>query len=256
MIKRFDRYELKYLLPIEQVDWIVEDLGEMTVPDPYGGLRGYPLVSLYYDSPGMDFFWAKVEGIKLRRKLRIRIYPADPIEETTHGMVEIKQRINRTVQKRRLKLSLEEAEALCRGERPDDELCDEDRQVAFEVHCMAAAMRLRPTCITAYHRKAFIGGLYEPGLRVTFDTDVRYRTHALTVNEQSVNHLLLPPDWAVMEVKCNNSVPDWVTSLLARHGCSLRRISKYCAGIALDREQHVLPLTIAGPLGMEMMRHG
>ena len=57
MIKRFNRYELKYIVRIDEVDRIIEDLRSMTEPDAHGGLEGYRVVSLYYDSPGLDFFW-------------------------------------------------------------------------------------------------------------------------------------------------------------------------------------------------------
>ena len=110
-IRRFNRYELKYVLPAWKCDAIIADLSEMTTPDTHDGARGYRIVSLYYDSPGLDFFWAKTDGIKFRRKLRLRLYPdQSDIERTTRGMVEIKQRINRTVQKRRLELPLAQAQ--------------------------------------------------------------------------------------------------------------------------------------------------
>lgn len=252
MIRRFNRYELKYIVRLDEVDRITADLESLTAPDPHGGAAGYRLVSLYYDSPGLDFFWAKVEGIKFRRKLRLRIYPEPAIETTAAGMVEIKQRVNRTVQKRRIKLGLEAAEQLCRGILPEGDLDPLDRQVASEVQYMVHAMHLSPTCITAYRRQAFQGGLYDAGLRVTFDTDVRYRVHALVVNQDAQNHLVLPPDWCIMEVKVNEAVPDWMTSLLARHGCQLTRVSKYCAGIAKGRGLDVMPLVIgSGPAGRQ-----
>jgi SPX domain protein involved in polyphosphate accumulation len=245
MIKRFNRYELKYIIPVQQADAIITDLEEMTEPDKYSGKKGYRLVSLYYDSPGLDFFWAKIEGIKFRRKVRLRIYQGEDIEAVTHGMVEIKQRINRTVQKRRLKLPLAEAQEFLSGSPIISAIDEMDRQVASEVQYMVHAMDLRPTCITAYHRKAFVGGRYEPGLRITFDTDLRARIHGLKVNNSAVNHLFAPPDWCIMEVKANDAVPDWVTFMLARHGCQLRRVSKYCAGLALLAGINVMPLAMA-----------
>jgi len=247
VIKRFNRYELKYIIPVTAAERIRADLRHVTVPDPYAGENGYPLISLYYDSPALDFFWNKIEGIKFRRKLRVRIYPANPIEATTHGMVEIKQRINRTVQKRRIYLPLEAAHLLCtRGDTPDLDLDEADLLVASEIRYMTESMQLLPTCITAYQRSAYMGGENDPGLRITFDTDVRYRTHALTVNETAENFAILPPDWCIMEVKANERVPDWVTSLISRHNCQLHRVSKYCAGIARSRSfDHLMALAMS-----------
>ena len=194
MIKRFNRYELKYLMPVVQAERIMDDLESMTTPDQHGGRKGYPVTSLYYDSPDLDCFWAKIEGIKFRRKLRIRIYPGSDIEAVNEGMLEIKQRMNRTVQKRRLKLPLEEGELLCRGRLDRNDLDPMDKQVASEIQYMVAAMHLVPAAITAYWRKAFVGGLYDAGLRITFDTDLRGRVHALKVNQKAINHLFAPPD--------------------------------------------------------------
>jgi SPX domain protein involved in polyphosphate accumulation len=247
VIRRFNRYELKYIVPLAKVDAIAADLESMTEPDEYGGADGYRVLSLYYDSPTFDFFWAKIEGIKFRRKLRLRIYPGDDVSSVTEGMVEIKQRINRTVQKRRVKLPLEQAELLCRGVLERDNLDALDQQVASEVQYMVRAMHLRPTAITAYRRRAFVGGLYDAGLRVTFDTHVGGRTHALKVDHDAQNHLFLPPDWSIMEVKVNDAVPDWVTSLLARHNCQLRRVSKYCAVLANEQQLDEIARTLALP---------
>jgi SPX domain protein involved in polyphosphate accumulation len=254
MIRRFNRYELKYFLPVSRCDRIIADLRAFTQPDPYGGETGYRVVSLYYDSPSLDFFWAKIEGIRFRRKVRIRIYPDQEtalegrgIESVDRGMVEIKQRTNRTVQKRRIELPLDEAEQLCRGTLQLPDLDPLDQQVASEIRYLANAMHLGPTCITSYRRRAFQGGLYDAGLRITFDTDLRCRIHALRVNENAENHLFAPPEFCIMEVKVNDAVPDWVTSLLARHDCQLRRVSKYCAGLAQTANIRVMPLAMAPP---------
>jgi SPX domain protein involved in polyphosphate accumulation len=229
VIKRFNRYELKYVLPVTTRDSIIDDLATLTTPDEHGGVAGYHVVSLYYDSPALDFYWAKLEGLKFRRKLRLRIYPEDDIERTDRGMVEIKQRINRTVQKRRLSLPLDQAEQLCGSGVDLPDLVAEDQEVASEVQYLVRAMHLQPTAITDYRRQAFVGNHYDVGLRITFDTNIQGRSHALRVNQSADNHLVLPPDWCVMEVKVNEAVPDWVTSLLARHDCQLQRVSKYCA---------------------------
>jgi SPX domain protein involved in polyphosphate accumulation len=232
VIRRFNRYELKYLLPIQKCDAIIAELDGFATRDEHGGERGYRVVSLYYDSPGLDAFWAKIDGIKFRRKLRLRIYAEADIERTAVGMVEIKQRINRTVQKKRVELPLALAEQLCAGSLELKDLDELDQEVASEVQYLVNAMHLQPTCITAYLRRAFIGNRYDSGLRITFDSDLRGRMHALRVNQAAQNHMIAPPDWCVMEVKSNDAVPDWVTSLLARHGCQLQRVSKYCATVA------------------------
>ncbi len=245
MIRRFNRFELKYILPVQQCAKIIEDLKHQIPPDRNGGEEGYPIVSLYYDSPSLECFWAKIEGIRFRRKVRLRVYPGSDITAVTKGSIEIKQRINKTVQKRRLELPLEQAERLCAGELSLDGLDEMDTQVAHEVTYLSKALDLQPSAITAYWRRAYEGQDENAGLRVTFDTYVSSRIHALTVNAPAVNRLILPADYCIMEVKADDRVPEWATSLLARHDCQLNRVSKYCAGVALLRDLRVLPLAMS-----------
>jgi SPX domain protein involved in polyphosphate accumulation len=246
MIRRFNRFELKYVLPLSHCGGIIDELEERIRPDRHGGREGYPIVSLYYDSPDFECFWSKIEGLRYRRKVRLRVYPdASGVAAIASGSVEIKQRINRTVQKRRLELPIEQAEALCEGQLASDAragLDALDAQVAEEVTFLAESLDLRPAAITAYHRRAFEGELDNAGLRVTFDSMVGARVHALNVRAPAPNHLILPQDWCIMEVKANEAVPDWVTSMLARHDCQLQRVSKYCAGVAQLMNLDVLPL--------------
>jgi hypothetical protein len=162
------------------------------------------------------------------------------------GLIEIKQRINRTVQKRRLVLPIEQATELCLGHRIPPGLDALDEQVAQEVCYLSNSMHLEPSAITAYYRRAFEGALENAGLRVTFDYDVRGRVHTLDLTEPASNKLILPLDWCIMEVKANETVPDWMISLLGRHNCSLNRVSKYCAVVAALRGLDVNPLVIAG----------
>ena len=63
-------------------------------------------------------------------------------------------------------------------------------------------------------------------VRLTFDMQLQGRVQALEVNELARNQYVAPPDWLIMEVKANENVPLWVSRMLARHNCGLRRIRK------------------------------
>ena len=104
LVRKFNRFELKYLLPLKAAEALKHDLRANLVPDDHGDEAGaYGLTSLYYDSPDFRFYWEKVDGIKFRRKLRIRCYAAaEPLTPQTPVFVEIKQRHNRVTQKRRV----------------------------------------------------------------------------------------------------------------------------------------------------------
>jgi SPX domain protein involved in polyphosphate accumulation len=245
VIRRFNRFELKYILPVVQCADIIDDLRHQIGPDRHGGSQGYDVVSLYYDSADYECFWAKIEGLKYRRKVRIRIYPGEDITRVSSAAVEIKQRINKTVQKRRLELPIEQAEELCAGRLELTGLDAIDNQVAQEVTYLSLALDLRPTAVTAYRRRAFEGQGENAGLRITFDTRVAARIHALKVNAAAGNRLVLADGWCIMEVKADERIPEWTTSLLARHACQLSRVSKYCTGVAQLKGFNVLPFALS-----------
>lgn len=233
MIRRFNRFELKYVLHVSRRDALIDELGDSLHRDAHAlGDGTYKVTSLYYDSPSLACFWAKLEGIKYRRKVRVRIYDTFADLADSVAMVEIKQRINRTVQKRRLVTTLDAAYALCdQGDRTtwDD---TRDAAVAAEVEFLRRSLHLRPTCVITYQRRALVGGAYDPGLRVTFDMDLACRPPDRRLGTGVPTHRFFSPEFCIMEVKVNDAIPIWLSRLLARHGCDLRRISKYCAGVA------------------------
>ncbi|MBN1431071.1 MAG: polyphosphate polymerase domain-containing protein [Anaerolineae bacterium] len=234
-IRKFNRFELKYLVPIKRAERFKHDLDAYLVPDEHGDSRGsYSLSSLYYDGPDYRFYWEKVDGIKFRRKLRIRCYAAsDPLDEDTLVFVEIKQRVNRVTQKRRVLLPYRAALKLC-NDRCAPEVSDsQDEAVIDEIMGMLWQYNLRPASLVNYTRQALVGTDYDVGLRVTFDAALTYRTNQLQLHEDHGSLLLLPPDWMVIEIKVNERIPYWLTELVAVHGLSLVRISKYCRSIEL-----------------------
>lgn len=237
MIRRFNRFELKYIVTAALRDALLPQIRERMESDPESADAGvYRVRSLYYDTPDLAFFRAKLDGIKFRRKLRIRTYGDDVAGPGTPAMVEIKQRINRTVQKRRLAVPLSQAYALCAGARGEELTNEYDAEVAGEVEFLVRALNLAPTCVISYARHAFMGGIYEPGLRVTFDAGLRCAGPERGLEPIEYFHFL-PPDRLVLEVKANEAIPLWVVRLLARHSIPIQRYSKYCAGLAHLRAQ-------------------
>lgn len=75
LTKRFNRYELKYLIHSSRQKEFEADLRRNMVPDPLGAENGsYRVTSLYYDSVDLKCFRSKVDGLNYRRKLRVRLY--------------------------------------------------------------------------------------------------------------------------------------------------------------------------------------
>jgi SPX domain protein involved in polyphosphate accumulation len=233
-IRKFNRFELKYLLSLEAAEAFRRELGAYLQVDGHGNGDGdYAVSSLYYDSADYRFYWEKVEGIKFRRKLRIRRYETQArLTPDTHVFVEIKQRLDRVTQKRRAMLPYWDTLQLC-NERSIPEHRPQDRAVVEEIYTMLHQYNLRPASLVSYMRQAFVGSDYDIGLRVTFDTNLRYRVDDLQLHSKQIGRFLLPPDRVVMEIKANERVPYWLTELVAAHNFRLIRISKYCHSLEI-----------------------
>jgi SPX domain protein involved in polyphosphate accumulation len=228
------RFELKYLIRHEQQQAIVDELHAFAEPDRYGDAQGsYAITSLYYDSPDHKAYWDKIEGQRFRRKVRVRTYGEDRVTPETAVFVEIKQRRNKTLQKKRVRLPYAAAVALDEYDRIASEMKAEDRRVLEEVAYLARTLRLQPACVVRYQRLAFNGTDANPDLRITFDTTLQARTHDLSLLSTGFadDTFFLSPNWAVMEVKVNRTAPYWLSKILRTHGATAHRFSKYCVGL-------------------------
>ncbi|MBI5649447.1 MAG: polyphosphate polymerase domain-containing protein [Chloroflexi bacterium] len=234
IIRKFDRFELKYLVPRKTASAFQQSLRAFLMPDDHGDARGrYALASLYYDGPDLRFYHEKIDGINVRRKLRIRHYASSASLTDDHlVLVEIKQRVNRVTQKRRVVLPYREARRLCDARQTPAHL-PEDAAVINEMMWMLWQYNLRPASIVRYTRQALVGTDYDPGVRVTFDTDLTFQIRHLDLAESPTGLPMFPADWTVVEIKVNERIPDWLTELVAAHNLNLVRISKYCRSIEL-----------------------
>ena len=232
-IRHFNRFELKYLTPMKQAEEIRKTLHEYLQPDEHSNGHGnYLITSLYYDSPDYRCYWEKMDGVRYRRKLRIRNYDSsDIVKENTPVFVEIKQRFDRVTQKRRIILPYSDALALCNLRQPPGDVSIEDQPVVQEIQAFTWQYNLRPVSIVHYQRQAFVGGDFDIGLRVTFDTKIVSQTYPLEINGLSQNTPMFNPDQVIMEIKVNERIPYWVTEMVASNNLRMVRISKYCCSI-------------------------
>ncbi|MFC7330156.1 polyphosphate polymerase domain-containing protein [Marinactinospora rubrisoli] len=227
----FNRYELKYLVPVTQEAEIRAELAARMHTDRNAGPDGYTVWSLYYDTQGLRFYWEKIEGLKFRRKLRIRRYgDLGTGADDCPVSVEIKQRVNRVTQKRRVLLPYDLARDLC-DRRVRIEHPGADQGFVDEVLDLVHRLELRPTAMTGYRRVPYVGTEADLGLRVTLDHRVRGRDRDFDLRAESESRYIISPHFVVMEVKANERAPYWVTDMAARFGLQVQRISKYCQSV-------------------------
>ena len=99
------RQEKKYLIHLADMARLSGALSQVMAQDRHGGVLGYRIRSLYFDTLDDTDFFEKIEGAELRRKLRLRIY--DPGAD--FAMLEMKQKQGAYQRKRSLRMGREEA---------------------------------------------------------------------------------------------------------------------------------------------------
>ena len=93
-IRNFNRFELKYLVSTSLIEPLECEFQKYLIPDHHGDKKGwYALKSFYYDTDDYQFYREKIDGVKYRRKLRIRYYEKEK-EKDSYRRRFCKVRIN------------------------------------------------------------------------------------------------------------------------------------------------------------------
>ena len=226
------RSELKYLVPEAHMEALRVALSPFVGCDPHGLAyegHGYPVRSIYLDTPSLRDYHEKQAGIKVRRKLRIRCYDLKSDDDPV--FFEIKRKQEDQIGKDRVLVRYRDIDAFLRTgdvERyvlsSDPKMHDKARHFLFHVH----GYRMRPTSLTVYEREAF-AGLFDPTLCITFDRNLRGKVFPVWEDlrrEEGLQHI--HPGFFVLEVKFNTRFPAWLTPVLGRYGLRTQSVSKYC----------------------------
>lgn len=134
--------------------------------------------------------------------------------------VELKKKVGGIVYKRRIALPAARADAFLRGE------VSVPGQIAREISWFQRMYGAQPRVLIAYDRTAF-AGVTEPGLRVTFDTGIRWRTDHLSLTAGDGGAPLLGDGRILMELKTPDACPLWLSRALSQAGARATSFSKY-----------------------------
>jgi len=247
----FRRYELKFRLPRDAEDDIRDALRRRLVPDPHCArcaARGYTVHSIYLDTDDLRFYFEKVDGFRVRRKLRIRAYGERPGEAP--AFLEIKRKDGRRGAKERLSLPLADVDHALNGKDPAEVLAGRswsERKILERFRFNLKAIDLHPTVLVSYERQAWIDPDDERS-RVTFDRDLRSLWHpALPQLFEERGACRFDPGHFVLEMKFDGRMPRWMCDVVRRFDLDARPYSKYCHGIYAWRPHDVRRAPPGGP---------
>ncbi len=211
------RFELKYLLNPEQTAFLRERLkGHMEI-DEFGKTS---IASLYYDTPDYRLIRTSIEKPPFKEKIRLRSYGL--ASDDSPVFLELKRKADGIVYKRRvsstiplIKRFFDGLGDICAGGQINREI----------VYFRDYYKTLVPACLIIYDRTAY----FEPDgdLRLTIDEAPRYRTKDLDLRVSMEGTLLLPPGWTILEVKVQQAMPLWLTSILSEGKIYKASFSKY-----------------------------
>ncbi len=225
-ISAFKRYESKFILDSSQYNLVLPALMEQMQPDQNcRDGSGYIINNIYYDTEDSRIIRHSLAKPYYKEKLRLRCYggPAGPDSQV---FLEIKKKIDGMVNKRRVELTLDQAQQfLNHGVYPGSPDYMQ-RQVLKEIGCFLQRNEVKPVTYISYKRTALFG-LNQPDLRITLDSDIITRREQLSLSVPRFGECLLPPGHHLMEVKVAHALPFWLAHLLAEHQVYPASYSKY-----------------------------
>lgn len=225
-IKTFKRYEKKFLLTKHQYELLVPKLLEYMEPDSHciDG-QTYSIYNIYYDTVNSDVIRHSISKPYYKEKLRLRSYNV-PQSKKDMVFLELKKKINGIVSKRRVSLTLEEANLFVQhGIRPmaKDYMSE---QVINEIAYYLSHQRVRPAVYIGYTRNAYFAK-DDPDFRLTFDSNILTRRDLLTLEDGYFGEDILKQDQYLMEVKILGAIPVWFTKILSELEIYNTHFSKY-----------------------------
>lgn len=213
----FKRYELKYMLTLEQKQRILEAMEPYMKLDKYGRTT---IRNLYFDTDSYRLIRRSIEKPVYKEKLRVRSYCR--VDNDQPVFVELKKKYKKVVYKRRI--SLPECEAmdwLSGGE------CDVHSQITDEIdYFMEYYQTLKPTVFLSYEREAYYTKNGDD-FRVTFDDNILCRQEELSLTADVWGTPILEDGMVLMEIKTSGGIPLWLTEVLSREKIYKTSFSKY-----------------------------
>ena len=217
----FERIEVKYLLDDLQYTELMKKLENMAAVDSYGKTS---ILNIYFDTPDYKLIKKSLEKPVYKEKLRLRTYGVP--EDDSNAFIEIKKKYKGVVYKRRISMSYKEALAyLTDGKEPAKR-----SQISDEIDYFLNYYKgIRPAMAISYDRIA-MAGIKDPNLRITFDTNIRWRTDSLSLKNGNKGKDILLPGQHLMELKIAGAMSTELAHILDELNIRQTSFSKYGKG--------------------------
>ncbi len=215
------RQEKKYLMTAADSRKLGARLRNVMAEDVHNGADGYRIRSLYFDTINDEDYQEKVDGVELRRKIRLRNY--DPGAD--FAMLEMKQKEGSYQKKRSLRVSRKDAQRLIWGDYTP--LLGYGEPFAAECYALMSRKCYRPKAVVEYRRQAYIAK--ENRIRITIDSNIIATEACFDIFSPNLpQYPVLDPYNAVLEVKYNGFLLSYIKDVVSQANRSEFSVSKYC----------------------------
>lgn len=225
-IRTFQRREVKFLLSKAQYDALQPILLDYMNPDKYcvNG-KEYGVYNVYYDTDDNFLIRESLAKPYYKEKIRLRSY-ASPAGSEDTVFLEIKKKIGGIVTKRRVTMTLQQANAYIQTRvKPQSEKFLQ-MQVLKELDVFLNNYAVSPKQYISYQRSAFFGK-DNSDFRLTFDRQITARREDISLASGNYGSQIIRPDQRLMEIKVTDSIPKWLSDALSELSIYKTSFSKY-----------------------------
>ncbi len=227
------RFEFKYIAPFDMIDSIREYVLNFVEPDSYAGNSfEYTVRSIYFDTYDFDFYNDKVEGLDIRKKVRVRGYNQAK-DENEIIFIEVKKKFVMSIEKKRAPVLFKDVENLfSSGDLERYVISDlkgfensivDAREFLYNLY----SKNLTPKVLVVYEREAYRDKKFGE-FRITFDKNLRswiYPNIKDLFIEKDVVYSY--PDSFIIEAKFHVDLPLWFKFMIDKFSLKQISFSKY-----------------------------
>lgn len=215
MEKSFKRHEIKYLITINQYINLMNYLSDKVEKDVFYKSTIY---NVYYDTDNFELIRKSIEKPIYKEKLRIRSYNKPTLDSSVY--VELKKKYDYIAYKRREKIAykyiLNNSFLECAETQIDKEI------KYFNDFYDGLPLKM----FLSYEREAYYFK-DDKQIRITFDTNIKYRTENVNLLPSISDIKLLPNNLVLMELKIPFSIPYDLAKYLSSEKIFKTPFSKY-----------------------------
>lgn len=220
----FERVEQKYLINKKDRDRLLKKINNYIEKDKYFETT---ICNIYFDTINNDLIINSMEKPIYKDKIRLRSYGVPNLDSPV--FLEIKNKYDGIVGKRRIKLTLKEFYNYI-----DNNVYNTNNQIMKELNYYIKYYKLISRIYIAYDRKSYVGK-ENKNLRITIDSNLRNRRDNLKLELGDYGKKYFKEDMYILEIKSLGAMPLWLVHTLSELKIYPSSFSKY--GSIYQREE-------------------